>query len=152
MEFSAEVRKGISLFDSVFAESGAPPLLESSHLSIGEMTNPGYFIASLATSTSIPIEIRISNTGLEIGLERESEVYAWSTEQLESTPELIRCTIRTLFQSYFLVERCGRNYVAFTLFDGEGGMINRFRIIHGLSLRRNCERQHYFPILGYLGK
>lgn len=148
MKFDKQIEHKIDLLNEVLADLNQPKLLENSCFSVGDLSCEFYLelkLESLSKET-ISMEIRVSLNDLQIGLDRVSEVYEWSNDTIIKERREISTLIKQLLTSPILVEYCGANYTAFSVFDVRGNIAFKTPIIQGLYFKFKCREKLFDPI------
>lgn len=148
MNFDCQIQNKIELLNEILAELNESILFENLDFSIGELSAEFYLELKLHNSykNTIPMEIRISQDGFQIGLDRVSEVYEWSNDFIEKSNNVVKTLIRQLFTSSIEVEYCGTNYTCFNIFDKNGELLFSTPVISGFYLKYKCQKKTYSPI------
>lgn len=148
MKFNKQIELKIELLNEILIELNEPVLFDNPDFSVGELSTEFYLELKLLNSNqnTIPMEIRVSLFDLQIGLDRVKEVYEWSNETINEERGKIISFIKCLFTSCILVEYCGSNYTAFSIFNSKGNIAFKTPIIQGFYLKLNCKKRLFSSI------
>jgi len=148
MQFDKQVQDKIDLLDTVFSELEVPLPFENNDFLVEEISNNGFLRLKLCESERnlISMEICLSLFGIQINVDRESEVYEWSNKHIEKERENVISFIKQVLTSFVMVEYCGSHYTAFSFFDQNGTFLFKTPIISGFYFKYKCKKKLYFPI------
>lgn len=114
--------EGLRLLNQVLVDIGTKRLDENEYFSMGEFSGERYVKATLQKHGCAAIQLEISKSGIEIGIENVAEAVEFGTREVSSRPHIVTTLITNLLTSKILVETFG-SFKAVVTVLGEGSSI-----------------------------
>lgn len=151
MEYVEPIEQKISLLNEILSDLNAPPIFENADFSIDSLSAEFYLKLNIRRENAILMDIHLSLNAIEIGLDREGEVYEWYINSIEESKAEVTTRIKQLLTGFIVVEYCGSNYTCFNVFEPDGQLLYSTPVISGLYFKNKCQKRLFLPYYSQKG-
>jgi hypothetical protein len=147
MEYELNIKYMIDIVNSALININRLPLSSNEDFFIDAHGNYEHYVKyTLKKNYCIGFDLILVNDYLQLDIDRVSEAYVWSIEQVRNEKNKIIEFLEALFTSTIKVEYCGSNYTKLYMINSEGNCIKTLKVTGLTYLKVNCTTKEYPPI------
>ncbi|WP_444996838.1 hypothetical protein [Aliikangiella sp. IMCC44359] len=124
--------KYVELLNDILESMHQQSMDNNSAISLSDMSMESYVKMNVKTENSVLIDIELSESGIDIGIDKSPEAFSWGVEHIDRDKKDVISILRIILTSFVEIKSYGKKYKVITFKNSDGENLYSKMLLGGL--------------------